>query len=90
MEYKRTEKYNIDLVNEKIIEFLYTSLGLIGFRINNQIYVYSFTLNGEIDYIYSYSNSSLTKVSEYKYDAFGNVTIINYNNSNIGNINPKK
>ena len=63
--------------------YLYNKDGLVGFSIDSDIYTYRKNLFGDILSIYQGS----TKVAEYKYDAWGNCTIVTDIN-NIGSDNP--
>ena len=65
--------------------FHYAVDKLVGFKYNNNEYIYRRNIQGDITHIYLDDG---TLVAEYKYDAFGNHTITNYTDENIGEVNP--
>lgn len=67
-----------------VIDYLYSSSGLFGFKYNDETYLYEKNIFGDIVRIY---NNEGGIVGEYAYDAFGNVTIISDSNG-IATINP--
>lgn len=66
------------------INYLYNGSGLFGFTYNNETYIYERNIFGDIVRIF---NSDAEIVGEYKYDAFGNATIVTDVN-NIASLNP--
>jgi len=66
------------------INYLYNINGLFGFICNNETYMYQKNIFGDIVRIF---NSDAEIVGEYRYDAFGNVTIITDVNG-IASLNP--
>ena len=66
------------------IDYLYSTSGLIGFKYNNEAYLYEKNIFGDIIRIY---NNEGDIVGEYNYDAFGNVTIVTDING-IATLNP--
>ena len=74
------------------LKFLYSADGeLIGFMKNNTPYYYIKNQQGDILYIYDNTGSLM---SEYRYDAWGNCTVLKANGTvdtdptSIGNVNP--
>lgn len=68
----------------RVIDYLYSSNGLFGFKYKEETYLYEKNILGDIVRIY---NSLGNIVGEYSYDAFGNVTIIT-DIDDIATINP--
>ena len=74
------------------IIYHYNSSDIIGFSIKASLnseyidYIYSKNIQNDIIRIYKLSDMSI--VAEYDYDAFGNHTVSNWTNDNIGDINP--
>lgn len=66
------------------INYLYNINGLLGFVFDNEVYIYERNIFGDIIRIYS---KDAEIVGEYKYDAFGNVTIV-VDVDGIASINP--
>ena len=66
------------------INYLYNGSGLFGFTHDNESYIYERNIFGDIVRIF---NSDAEIVGEYKYDAFGNATIVTDVN-NIASLNP--
>ena len=72
------------------INFIYNSMGLIGFFYNHELYEYRKNLFGDITEIYK----GAELVAKYKYDAWGNHKVCNPDGTEnfselfIGNINP--
>ena len=67
------------------IIFHYDMDKLIGFNYNGSEYIYQRNIQGDITHIYDEDGMLLCR---YVYDAYGNHSVINYNGSIIGNINP--
>ncbi len=81
---------HIDNALLRSIEFVYNTMGIIGFYHNHKLYTYRKNLFGDITEIYDGS----TCVAKYVYDAWGNHKVCNpdgtenFNELFIGNINP--
>ncbi len=69
----------------KTFYFHYAVDKLIGFKYNNNEYIYRRNIQGDITHIYTKEG---LLVAEYQYDAWGNCNIINYSDDDIGNLNP--
>ena len=69
-----------------VIFFEYAMEKLVGFEYNGDRYFYERNIQGDILRIYKTEDFSL--VAEYHYDAWGNHTVVNYNDDSIGSINP--
>ena len=78
---------SINGVNQEIeIIYTYNMDKITGFVYNGVGYFYLRNIQGDILSIYKSEDSSL--VASYQYDAWGNQTVTNYGEENIGNINP--
>ena len=73
-----------EVSNNRIIDFLYSTDGLLGFKINDETYMYEKNILGDIIRIY---NNNGNIVGEYVYDSFGNFTIVT-DVDGIATINP--
>ncbi len=78
---------SINGVNQEIeIIYTYNMDKITGFVYNGVGYFYLRNIQGDILSIYKSEDLSL--VASYQYDAWGNHTVTNYGEENIGNINP--
>ena len=78
---------SINGVNQEIeIIYTYNMDKITGFVYNGVGYFYLRNIQGDILSIYKSEDSSL--VASYQYDAWGNQTVTNYGEADIGNINP--
>ena len=71
----------------KELLFYYNGDDVMGFNYNSNDYIYHKNIFGDVLEIYKVNSNGLSKVAEYSYDVFGNVSII-VNSNNIANINP--
>lgn len=75
-------------VDANELRFRYGVSGVQGLSYNGQEYIYRKNIQGDITHIYKISNGTLELAAEYKYDAWGNHSVINYDGNSIGDINP--
>ena len=78
----------------KAFTYLYGLSDIIGFKYDNELYLYKKNIQGDVVAIYKKEGTSLTRVARYRYDAYGNHEVltsggaISTSPTFIGNINP--